>query len=82
MLDQSSNKRIAKNTIYLYLRMLLSMVVSLYTSRVVLDVLGVSDYGVYGVVGGFVGMFPSPNFDSSPFKGELERVSSSFILHQ
>ena len=43
----SSNKRIAKNTIYLYLRMIL-MVLSLYTSRVVLDVLGVQDYGVYG----------------------------------
>ncbi len=52
-----SNKRIAKNTLALYLRMLLSVVVSLYTSRVVLQVLGVSDYGVYGVVGGVVGMF-------------------------
>ncbi len=52
-----SNKRIAKNTLALYLRMLLSVVVSLYTSRVVLQVLGVNDYGVYGVVGGVVGMF-------------------------
>ena len=53
----SSNKRIAKNTIMLYIRMLLSMVVSLYTSRVVLNILGVEDYGIYGVVGGIVAMF-------------------------
>ena len=53
----SSNKRIAKNTIMLYIRMLLSMVISLYTSRVVIQTLGVSDYGVYGVVGGIVTMF-------------------------
>ena len=53
----SSNKRIAKNTIMLYIRMLLSMVISLYTSRVVIQALGVSDYGVYGVVGGIVTMF-------------------------
>lgn len=53
----SSNKRIAKNTLMLYIRMLLSMVVSLYTSRVVLNTLGVEDYGIYGVVGGVVAMF-------------------------
>lgn len=55
--NQSSNKRIAKNTIMLYVRMLLSIVVSLYTSRVVLQTLGVEDYGIYGVVGGVVAMF-------------------------
>lgn len=53
----SDNRRIAKNTVFLYARMLLSTLVSLYTSRVVLQVLGVEDYGVYGVVGGIVGMF-------------------------
>lgn len=53
----SNNKRIAKNTIMLYIRMLLSMVVSLYTSRVVLNTLGVEDFGIYGVVGGVVAMF-------------------------
>ena len=52
-----SNSRIAKNTIFLYLRMLLSLVVSLYTSRVVLQVLGAQDYGLYSVVGGIVIMF-------------------------
>ena len=44
-----NNKRIAKNTLMLYFRMLVMMAVSLYTSRVVLDTLGVSDYGIYNV---------------------------------
>lgn len=52
-----SNKRIAKNTIFLYFRMAIVMIVNLYATRVVLDVLGVSDYGVYNVVCGFVAMF-------------------------
>jgi len=51
------NKRIAKNTLYLYLRMMFSMAVSFYTSRVVLATLGVEDYGIYNVVGGVIGMF-------------------------
>lgn len=50
----SNNKRIAKNTLFLYFRMLLTMFVGLYTSRVLLNVLGVSDYGIYSVVGGMV----------------------------
>lgn len=57
-MDKSSNnKRIAKNTLLLYVRMLLTMAVSLYTSRVVLKVLGVEDFGIYNVVGGIVAMF-------------------------
>lgn len=52
----SDNKRIAKNTMFLYFRMILIMGVTLYTSRVVLDKLGVDDYGLYNVVGGVVGM--------------------------
>lgn len=52
-----NNKRIAKNTLMLYLRMLFTMAVSFYTSRVVLQVLGVSDFGIYNVVGGLVTMF-------------------------
>lgn len=52
-----NTKRIAKNTLMLYVRMLFGMVVSLYTSRVVLNTLGVEDYGIYNVVGGFVVMF-------------------------
>ena len=58
MANQSiDNKRIAKNTLLLYFRMLLTMAVSLYTSRVVLQTLGVEDYGIYNVVGGVVTMF-------------------------
>ncbi len=53
----ANNKRIAKNTIALYVRMLFSMCVKLYTSRVVLNTLGVVDYGISGVVGGVVAMF-------------------------
>lgn len=53
----SNNKRIAKNTLLLYGRMLLIMAVSLYTSRVVLNTLGVEDYGIYNVVGSVVTMF-------------------------
>ncbi len=52
-----NNKRIAKNTIYLFFRMILVLVVSLYTSRVVLAELGVVDYGVYNVVAGVIVMF-------------------------
>lgn len=52
-----NTKRIAKNTLMLYVRMLFGMLVSLYTSRVVLNTLGVEDYGIYNVVGGFVAMF-------------------------
>ena len=51
------NKRIAKNTVMLYGRMLFGMFVSLYTSRVVLNVLGVEDFGIQGAVGGLMGMF-------------------------
>ena len=63
--NSSNNKRIAKNTILLYVRMLLSIVVTLYTSRVVLQTLGVDDFGTYGVVGGIVSMFASLNASMS-----------------
>lgn len=52
-----SNKRIAKNTMFLYLRQILIMAVSLYTVRIVLNVLGAEDYGIYNVVAGAVTMF-------------------------
>lgn len=54
---QSNNKRIAVNTIMLYFRMFLTMGVSLFTSRIILQSLGVDDYGIYNVVAGFVSMF-------------------------
>ena len=57
MVPESDNKRIAKNTTMLYFRMLFTMAVGLYTSRVVLERLGVNDYGIYNVVGGVVTMF-------------------------
>lgn len=52
----SSNKTIAKNTLFLFFRTLLVMGISLYTSRIVLDILGVDDFGIYNVVGGIVSM--------------------------
>jgi O-antigen/teichoic acid export membrane protein len=57
MTNSENSKRIAKNAGMLYVRMLLTMAVTLYTSRVVLNTLGVEDYGIYSVVGGFVSMF-------------------------
>lgn len=53
----SSNRTIAKNTLFLYFRMMLVMAVGLYTSRIVLKELGISDYGIYSLVGGFVALF-------------------------
>ena len=53
----SANKRIAKNTLVLYVRMLFTMVISLFTSRVILQTLGVEDYGISSVVGGVISMF-------------------------
>lgn len=56
-MGNTGNTRIAKNTVYMYLRMLLIMVVSLFTSRVVLQTLGESDFGTYNIVGGVVILF-------------------------
>ncbi len=53
----SNNKRLAKNTVYLYLRMLIVLAIGLYTVNAFLDILGVVDYGIYNVVGGVVSMF-------------------------
>ena len=72
---QSNNKRIAKNTLLLYLRMLFLMAVSLYTSRVVLSALGVEDFGIYNVVGGVVTMF-------SMLSGSLSAAISRFITFE
>lgn len=52
-----SNKRIAKNTILLYIRMFIILIISLYTSRVILSILGADDFGIYNVVGGIVVLF-------------------------
>lgn len=52
-----ANKRLIKNTVFLYFRMFLLMAITLYTSRIVLQTLGIKDYGVYNAVGGIVAMF-------------------------
>lgn len=67
------NKRIAKNTLLLYFRMLLMMFVTLFTSRVVLDKLGVTDYGIYNVVGGVVAML---GFLNSSMSNAVQRYLS------
>lgn len=75
MSDQSANnKRIAKNTLLLYVRMLFIMLVSLYTSRVVLNTLGVVDYGIYNVVGGVIAMLGF-------LTGSLGAASSRYITY-
>ena len=55
--DSVDNKRIAKNTLVLYVRMIFVLLVSLYSTRAILNALGVVDYGIYNVVAGFVSMF-------------------------
>ena len=70
----SNNSRIAKNTIALYFRMVITMVVGLFTSRVILDALGVEDYGIYNLVGGFVAMF-------NIFRAGLLAATQRFITY-
>lgn len=70
MNNLQSNTRIAKNTIFLYIRMIAVLVVSIYTTRIVLRVLGVEDYGVYNVVCGFVAMF---SFLNSSLSNGIQR---------
>ena len=93
--NSANNKRLAKNTIALYFRMVLLMCINLYASRVVLSTLGISDYGLYNVVGGVVIMFGFLNATLSTStqrflnieigKGVKERVkkvfSSALLLH-
>lgn len=70
-----NSKRLVKNTMFLYFRTLLVMGVGLYTSRLVLQVLGVEDFGVYNVVGGFVSMF-------SLLSGSLTAASQRFLAFE
>lgn len=71
----TDNKRIAKNTVFLYFRMFLIMGVSLYTSRIILATLGVEDFGIYNVVGGIVTMFSFLN-------GSLGGATSRYITFE
>lgn len=77
MLDNNSSnsKRIAKNTMLLYVRMLFLMLISLYTSRIILNAMGIVDYGIYNVVGGVVAMF-------SVLSGSLSAAISRFITFE
>ena len=74
-LSQQNNKRIAKNTLLLYFRMLFMMAVNLYTSRVILVTLGVEDYGIYNVVAGVIIMLQSV---SSVLSSATQRYYSYF----
>lgn len=69
-MSENNNKKIVKNTLYLYIRTFFTMLISLYTSRVVLSVLGVNDYGIYNVIGGIAGSF---SFLSSMLSNATQR---------
>lgn len=71
-ISASSNKRLAKNTVLLYMRTVVVMIISIFTSRVILQSLGIDDYGTYHVIGGFVAMF-------SMLGGTLVTATQRFI---
>lgn len=74
-IHSQNSKRIAKNTAYLYVRMIILLAVGLYTSRVVLDVLGITDYGIYNVVGSIVSMFSFINWS-------MATATSRFLTYE
>ena len=71
-MDNNQNKRIAKNTIFMYIRMAITMCIGLYMSRAVFQALGVEDFGLYNVIGGIVSMFIILN-------GAMVNTTSRFI---
>lgn len=71
---QKAEARVAKNTLFLYARMLLILLVNLYTSRVILKTLGFDDYGIYNLVGGLVSLFAFMN-------SSLSGAASRFIAY-
>lgn len=73
-----NNKRIAKNTILLYFRMVFLMLISLYTSRIVLATLGVENYGIYNVVGGIVAVL---SFLNTSMAGATQRFLNVELGH-
>ena len=75
MFETSDKKRIVKNTFFLYFRMLFTMLVALYTSRIVLKVLGIEDYGLYQTIGGIVGILSFLN-------GALANASSRYLTFE
>ena len=70
--NSASNKRIAKNTLFLYFRSIFLILITLYTSRVILQSLGVRDFGIYNVVGGVVAMF-------SMLSGSMQTATQRFL---
>lgn len=72
---QHDSKRVVKNTFFLYFRTLFVMAISIFSSRIILDVLGVDNYGIYNAVGGFVSMF-------SMLSGTLIAASQRFIAFE
>ena len=70
-----NNKRIAKNTFLLYIRMLFILFVSLYTSRIVLKTLGIENYGIYNVVGGIVTIFSFLN-------GSMSTATQRYLTYE
>ena len=75
MKSSTNSVSIARNTIFLYFRMMITMLISLYTSRVVLQILGIDDFGLYAVVGGVVGLFSFIN-------NALSTSSSRFLTFE
>ena len=69
-----NNQRIAKNTILLYVRMFVTMAIGFYTSRVILNALGITDYGLNNVVGGIVTMFTFIN-------GSMALTTSRYLTY-
>lgn len=92
---EHNNKRILKNTVFLYFRMFIIMILGFYTTRIVLTKLGVSDYGIYNVIGGFVALsaildnilqsgtrrFMSISIGRGISKEIKETFSTSFVIH-
>lgn len=86
----SNNKRIAKNTMFLYIRMFLMLFVGLFTSRIVLNALGETDYGIYNIIGGVVVLFSFLNqaltsatqrfLNFNIGKGDFKKVESVFCM--
>lgn len=93
-MEESSNKTILKNTVFLYVRTLVLLVLGLYTSRVTMQALGVENYGIINVVSGFVAMFSLINgalsgtcqrfitFELGKPNGNVRQIfSSTFYIH-
>ena len=74
-MSNSNNKRIAKNTFYISIQSVISMLVSFYTSRIILSSLGVEDFGIYNVVGGIVSLFAFLN-------GAMANASQRYIAYE